>query len=50
MLTKECDILSDSVDIYDGPKSTADAQPAVKEDGLSFIDAIENSSMAVGPE
>lgn len=50
MLTKECHLLSDSVDIYDGPQRTADAQPTVEEDGFSFIDAVENSSMAIGPE
>ena len=50
MLTKHCDLLSDAVDIYDGPEWTADAEPTVEEDWLSVIDAVENSSMAVGPE
>lgn len=50
MLTKQCDLLSDAVDIYDGPQWTADAESTVKEDGLAFVDAIENSSMAISPE
>lgn len=50
MLTKQRDLLSDAIDVYDGPERTADAEPAVKEDGLSFIDAVENSSMTIGPE
>lgn len=50
MLTKQCDLLSDAVDIYDGPEWTANAEPTVEEDGLSFIDAVENSSMAISPE
>lgn len=50
MLTEERDLLSDSIDVYDGPQRTADAQPAVEEDGLSVIDAVENSPVAIGPE
>lgn len=50
MLTKQRDLLSDAIDIYDGPEWTADAEPAVEEDGLSVVDAVENSPVAVGPE
>lgn len=50
MLTEQCDLLSDAVDIYDGPERAADAEPAVEEDGLPFVDAVENSSVAIGPE
>lgn len=50
MLTEQCDFLSDAVDIYDGPERAADAETAVEEDGLSVVDAVENSSMAIGPE
>ena len=50
MLTEQRDLLSDAIDIYDGPERTADAEPTVKEDGLSFVDAVENPSVAIGPE
>lgn len=48
--TEQRDLLRDAVDIYNGPERTADAEPAVEEDRLSIVDAVENSSMAVGPE
>lgn len=50
MFTEQSDLLSDAVDIYDGPQRTADAEPTVEEDWLSIIDAVENSPMAIGPE
>lgn len=50
MLTKQCDFLNDAIDIYDGPEWAADAETTVEEDGLSFVDAVENSSMAISPE
>ena len=49
-LTEQRDLLGDAVDIYDGPEWTANAEAAVEEDGLSVIDAVENSSVAIGPE
>lgn len=50
MLTEQCDLLSDAIDIYDGPEWAADAEPTVEKDWLSVIDAVENSSMAISPE
>lgn len=50
VLTKQCDLLCDAIDVYDGPEWTADAEPTVEKDGLSFINAVKDSSMAVSPE
>lgn len=49
-LTEQRDLLGDSIDVDDGPQGAADAEPTVEEDGLSFIDAVENSPVAVGPK
>lgn len=49
-LTEQRDLLGDSVDVDDGPQRAADAESTVEKDGLSFVDAVENSPVAVGPE
>lgn len=50
MLTEQRDLLGDSVDVDDGPQRAADAESTVEEDGFPFVDAVENSPVAVGPE
>lgn len=50
VLTEQRDLLGDSIDVDDGPQRAADAEPTVEEDGLSLVDAVENSPVAVGPE
>lgn len=49
-LTEQRHLLGDSIDVDDGPQRAADAEATVEEDGLSFVDAVENSPVAVGPE
>lgn len=48
--TKQRDLLSDAVDIDDGPEWAADAEAAVEEDWLAIVDTVKDPPVAIGPE